>query len=131
MTAGARLRGPAVAVKAADSDWLSNLLPKQVAEPTQKPAPALRHLLQPLPLARRSVMWSLRWLGRDDLVAELHAAIADVDAGTGHQLSNLVLSLSAERAVSQLPSRHARSMGTIGCPGASAPPSPTSRGRCQ
>ena len=39
----------------------------------------------------------------DDLVAEVDALVADVDAGAGDQLADLLLRLSAERALEQLP----------------------------
>ena len=38
----------------------------------------------------------------DDLVAEVYAFIADVDAGTSDQLLDLLLALSAERALQQV-----------------------------
>ncbi len=38
----------------------------------------------------------------DDLVAELDALVADVDAGTGDQLLDLLLALAAERALEQV-----------------------------
>ncbi len=38
----------------------------------------------------------------DDLVAELDALVADVDAGTGDELLHLLLALSAERALEQV-----------------------------
>ena len=38
----------------------------------------------------------------DDLVAEVDALVADVDAGTGDQLLDLLLRLAAERALQQL-----------------------------
>ena len=38
----------------------------------------------------------------DDLVAELDALVADVDAGPGNELAHLLLALSAERALEQI-----------------------------
>ncbi|MCY1220294.1 hypothetical protein D9M72_323040 [compost metagenome] len=38
----------------------------------------------------------------NDLVAELNALVADVDAGPGNELSHLLLALSAERALQQI-----------------------------
>src|SRR5262249_39916248 len=46
----------------------------------------------------------LRELFLDDLVAEIDALVADVDAGTGDQLLDLLLALPAEGALQQVAS---------------------------
>ena len=38
----------------------------------------------------------------NDLVAEFNALVADVDAGPGNELANLLLALSAERTLQQI-----------------------------
>src|SRR5207344_1361798 len=45
---------------------------------------------------------ALRELFLDDLVAEIDALVADVDAGPGDQLLDLLLALPAERALQQV-----------------------------
>ena len=45
---------------------------------------------------------ALRQLLLDDLVAEIDALVADVDAGAGDQLLDLLLALAAERALQQV-----------------------------
>src|SRR6476620_7807515 len=45
---------------------------------------------------------ALRQLFLDDLVAEIDALVADVDAGPGDQLLDLLLALPAERALQQV-----------------------------
>ena len=126
----ARLLRPGVPSKSVESGRSPDLLMEKVAEPAQKPSPA-KGALQPHPLARRSIVPPGRPRLRHDLVAEPHAAVADVDvAGTRNELSNLVLTLSTEGAMTRLPSRHGRSIGTVGCPGAAAL-SPSARGSCR
>ena len=54
---------------------------------------------------RQLVERSSRGLGQlllDDLVAEVDALVADVDAGAGDELLDLLLRLAAERALEQL-----------------------------
>ena len=56
---------------------------------------------------RQLVEMELGGLGQlffDDLVAEIDALIADVDAGAGDQLLHLLLRLAAERALQQFAS---------------------------
>src|SRR5688500_12831955 len=38
----------------------------------------------------------------NDLVAELNALVADIDAGPGNELAHLLLALAAERALEQI-----------------------------
>src|SRR5262245_147816 len=92
---GPRLDALVVVVDGDGQDLLRLLLPDDVVVEVLVDLTRLREVVE---LDLRA----LRQLLLDDLVAEIDALVADVDAGTGDELLDLLLALPAERALQQI-----------------------------
>src|SRR5262245_21795952 len=91
----ARLDALVMVVDGDGQDLLGLLLPDDVVVEVLVDLTSLREVVE---LDLRA----LRELLLDDLVAEVDALVADVDAGTGDELLDLLLALPAERALQQV-----------------------------